>query len=203
MSQINSRDQNRFEKEIENIRSRYLRRDIIPSYKYSPLNPAIFMINQEKERAFIKWLKFFDLSVIEKLKLLEIGCGGGQNLMQFIKLGFTPDLLVGNELLSDRVESAKKKLPAELEIIEGNALEIDLPSNSFDIVFQSMVFSSILNKEFKFALAQKMLQLVKPCGGVLWYDFIYNNPKNPDVKGIPFREVQALFPNAQIKKWRI
>jgi|WetSurMetagenome_2_1015567.scaffolds.fasta_scaffold100442_2 ubiquinone/menaquinone biosynthesis C-methylase UbiE len=193
----------RFDNEIDKIKTRYLHRKNISSLKYNPLNSAIYMINQEKERVFIKWLRKFDISVIQNLRLLEIGCGSGDNLIQFIKLGFSPNLLVGNELLPERVESAKKKLPNELKIIEGDALKVDFPSNYFDIVFQSMVFSSILNKEFKNALAEKMWKLVKPGGGVLWYDFIYNNPKNPDVKGIPFKEVQMLFPYSDIQKWRV
>jgi SAM-dependent methyltransferase len=192
-----------FENEIDKIKTRYLHRKNISPLKYNPLNPAIYMINQEKERVFIKWLKKIDLSEIQNLRLLEIGCGGGQNLLQFIRLGFSPNLLVGNELLSERVESAKKKLPNDLKIIEGDALKVDLPSDYYDIVFQSMVFSSILNKEFKFALAQKMWNLVKPGGGILWYDFIYDNPKNPDVKGIPFSEVRELFPYSDIQKWRV
>lgn len=192
-----------FENEIDKIKTRYLNRKNISPLKYNPLNPAIYMINQEKERVFIKWLKKFDLSVIQNLRLLEIGCGSGENLIQFIKLGFSPSLLVGNELLPERVESAKKKLPGDLKIIEGDALKVDLPSNYFDIVFQSMVFSSILNTEFKYALAQKMWKLVKPGGGVLWYDFIYNNPQNQDVRGIPLKEVRMLFPYSDIKKWRV
>ncbi len=200
---MNQEKTNGFENEIANIKRRYLDRKNIPLLKYNPLNPAIYMINQEKERVFIKWLKKFDLSVIQNLRLLEIGCGGGQNLLQFIKLGFSPNLLVGNELLSERVESAKKKLPNDLKIIEGDALKVNLPLGYFDIVFQSMVFSSILNKEFKYALAQKMWKLVKPGGGILWYDFIYDNPKNPDVKGIPFKEVRELFPYSDIQKWRV
>lgn len=202
-SKIDPSSNDILKKEIENIKHRYLNRENIPSFKYSPLNPAIFMTNQEKERAIIKWLQCFDFSLIRELKLIEIGCGSGQNLMQFVKLGFTPKLLIGNELLSERVTSAREKLPIELKIIEGDALELDFPSNCFDIVFQSMVFSSILDKDFRYALAKKMWQLVKPGGGILWYDFIYNNPRNKDVKGIKLDEIKLLFPHGKIKKWKL
>ena len=36
-----------------------------------------------------------------------------------------------------------------------------------------------------------------PSGAVLWYDFIYNNPSNPDVRGVPLRRVLELFPEAR------
>lgn len=193
----------KFTEEIESIKSSYLLRKNIGFYKYHPLNPSIFMTVQEKERKLIKWLKSFDLIEINKLNLLEIGCGTGQNLLQFIKLGFSPNRIVGNELLPERVEQAKIILPGSVKIIEGDALKADFPTEYFDIVFQSMVFSSILNEEFKIALAKKMWRLTRPGGGILWYDFTYNNPKNPNVKGITFKELEKLFPDTKITKWHL
>jgi hypothetical protein len=38
--------------------------------------------------------------------------------------------------------------------------------------------------------------MTKPGGGVLWYDFCYNNPKNRDVRGVPMRRVRELFPES-------
>lgn len=38
-----------------------------------------------------------------------------------------------------------------------------------------------------------------PGGGVLWYDFTFNNPKNPDVRGVPVSRIKALFPTARIR----
>ena len=38
------------------------------------------------------------------------------------------------------------------------------------------------------------MELGEAGGGVLWYDFIYNNPSNPDVRGVPVKLVRELFP---------
>ncbi len=203
LTEIDSSTQGKLDKELADIKQRYLRRENISSYKYSPLNPTVYMINQEKERILIKWLKQFNLSTIKDLKLLEIGCGSGYNLLQFIKLGFSPHLLMGNELIPERAKAAKRILPSELILLEGNALNIEFPDNNFDIVFQSMVFSSILNDEFQNQLANKMWDLVKPGGGILWYDFIYNNPKNNDVKGVRLKRIKKLFPGTTIAIWKI
>ena len=35
-------------------------------------------------------------------------------------------------------------------------------------------------------------------GAMLWYDFIYNNPRNPDVEDISVGELKALFPDSYI-----
>ncbi len=189
--------------ELNEIKERYSRRKILSEDLYNPLMPYVYMIQQEKERVFIKWIKNQLKISVNNLKLLEIGCGSGGNLLEFIRLGFNPANLTGNELLIERVIDARSRLNPNLKIIEGNALDLDLSQNYFDIVFQSMVFSSILNDDFKRELAAKMWQLTKPGGGVLWYDFTFNNPKNKDVKGIKFQEVKLLFPNGTIKKWKL
>ncbi len=75
--------------------------------------------------------------------------------------------------------------------------------NTYDVVFQSTVFSLILDDGLKLKLSNKMWKLVKPEGGILWYDFIYNNPQNKDVKGAPVKMLKSFFPSNQIKVWKV
>lgn len=179
--------------EIEEIKSRYSRRNNITKDRYSFLQPATILSEQEKERALVKWIKANNIFPLEDKTILEIGCGNGNNILTFLKFGFDPGNIYANELLEERFLIAKKKIPQEIQLIKGNALDIELPNNKFDIVYQSMVFSSILDKNFKKDLAAKLYNLVKPGGGILWYDFIYNNPRNPDVKGVKLNEIKELF----------
>jgi hypothetical protein len=76
---------------------------------------------------------------------------------------------------------ARRRLPGAIRILVGDAAEINLDQGPFDVVYQSTVFTSILDDDFQQKLADRMWALVKPGGGVLWYDFIYSNPRNPDV----------------------
>jgi len=48
-----------------------------------------------------------------------------------------------------------------------------------------------------------MWALTKPGGGVLWYDFVYNNPRNPDVRSVPLHRIRALFPVGKIYPWKL
>jgi hypothetical protein len=48
-----------------------------------------------------------------------------------------------------------------------------------------------------------MWALAKPGGGVLWYDFIFNNPRNPDVRGVPLHRIRQLFPAGKIHHWKL
>ena len=88
----------------------------------------------------------------------------------------------------------KQWLPDE-NIFLGDAANLD-PTLKFDIVFQSTVFTSILENDFRERLAKRMWELTKPEGIVLWYDFEFNNPRNPDVRGVPWQEVRGYFPDA-------
>jgi SAM-dependent methyltransferase len=152
------------------------------------------MPDQERTRALIAWVNECSISPLERRTVLEIGCGTGVNLLQFLSFGFPPENLVGNELLEDRIAVARKRLPAALALHSGDAVGLRLPPESFDIVFQSTVFTSVLDPTFKRSLAEKMWSLARPGGGVLWYDFMFNNPRNPDVRGIPRAEIDNLFP---------
>lgn len=190
--------------EVQNVRERYdRRRTSLACGAYSMLNPAVYMGVQERERALIGCLKKVGMTNFQDETVLEVGCGSGSNLLEMIRLGFEPRNLVGNELLEERVTIARERLPASLHIIAGDATTLVLPENSFDIVYQSTVFTSILDCDFQQKLADKMWSLVKPGGGVLWYDFTYDNPRNLDVKGIPVKRIKELFPYGEIKIWRV
>ena len=90
-----------------------------------------------------------------------------------------------------------------MRIVPGDASQLDFPAQSFDVVYQSVVFTSILDRNFQAALARRMWQWVIPGGGVLWYDFVYDNPRNPDVAGVPVRRIRQLFPAGDLRYWRI
>lgn len=191
-------------KEVQEIRDRYKRRrDAHADDRYGMLRASSYMWAQEKERALIRWIDYAGLAPLAEKRLLEIGCGNGNNLIQLLRLGFRAENIEGNELLEDRVNIAKQKLPEALNVIAGDAMEVIREDSSFDVVLQSTVFSSILDDEFQEKLAQKMWCAAKPGGGILWYDFVYDNPRNSDVRGVSVKRIRELFPHGEIKVWRV
>ena len=193
---------NEFSEEIKSIIEIYNQRKS-KDYLYNYTNHEIYLASQERERILIKWLHCTKLGQLSNLKLLEFGCGTGFNFLTFIKLGFNPSNLFGNDLIEDRIMKAKSILPDSVNLYTGDISQLNFSDNYFDIIYQSTVFSSVLNKDFKTKLASDIWKLTKPGGGVLWYDFIYNNPKNKDVKGIKFDEIKSLFPYGIFKKWKL
>ncbi len=185
------------QKTLEEIQKSYQdRQKGIPVDRYSFLNPSVFIPWQEKERVFLSFLNkyYFKKKPIEELSFLEIGCGTGTNILQFIRYGFAPNKITANELLPERVDILRKKLSPQIDIVPGDASQVHFKKAPFDIILISTVFSSILDLDFKKELAEKTWKLLSPKGAILWYDFIYNNPRNPNVKGVSLREIKELYP---------
>jgi len=131
----------------------------------------------------------------KNLKIMEIGAGAGANIPFFNEMGIDYKNIFANELIDDRATKLKNIFP-DVPLFIGDASTLDF-KNNFDIVFQSTVFTSILDDDFKKRLAQKMWEMTKPNGIVLWYDFKYNNPSNKSVKGITKKEIKMLFSKTQ------
>lgn len=182
--------------------ARYARRHT--GNQYSMLRPEVYLSVQERQRAMLNLFgQKFGLPGFSELALTEVGCGTGGNLLDFLRFGFKPENLCGIELLPERAVIARNTLPAALAIHEGDANTANIAPASQDIVFQSVVFSSLLDDDFQQSLANRMWQWTKPGGGVLWYDFIYNNPANSDVRGVPIKRIRALFPDGEILVRRV
>lgn len=189
--------------ESDLIAKRYAKRKNISNNRYSMLNPSVWMGVQERQRALIKILNSKITKPLKDITVLEIGCGGGANLLELMRLGFSPEKLIGNELLPERINILRKNLPSLCKIEEGDASLLEYADESLDLIYQSTVFTSLLDDKFQEKLAKKMWEWVTPGGGIIWYDFIYNNPSNKDVRGVPLSRVKTLFPDAIITTQRV
>jgi SAM-dependent methyltransferase len=189
------------QRETDAVKERYARR--AATDRYSALRPDVWQTLQERQRALLALFAQLGWSDLSTKRLLEVGCGSGANLLELLRLGFAPEHLSGVELLPERFEQARHVLPASLALTRGDALQLDLPAASQDAVFVATVFSSLLDDAFQQRLADAMWRWVRPGGGVLWYDFTVDNPRNPDVRGVPLAGVRALFPAGRVQARRI
>jgi len=186
------------ESEIQRIKEIYEQRDIQSEEQYSALNPAQLHTIQERDRVIARFLRTANFAPNSMTKSIDIGGGSGKGASWLISLGVAPENIVVNDLMANRLEQAKKLLPAGVNYSEQDASHLPYPDGSFDIVMQSVVFSSVLESNVQQALANSMWRLLKPGGGIYWYDFTLNNPKNKDVQGVPLARVKELFPNGNI-----
>ena len=188
--------------ETDAVRDRYARRAPADD-RYRLTQPAALMAMQERQRAMLRLFARRGFADLETLRLLEVGSGGGGNLLELLQLGFRPEHLAGIELLPERHAAARARLPEAVQLTCGDASAQPLAAASVDIVLVSTVFSSLLDDAFQHRLAAAIWRWVKPGGGVLWYDFTVDNPNNADVRGVPLKRIGALFPKAQLEHCRV
>jgi ubiquinone/menaquinone biosynthesis C-methylase UbiE len=169
---------------------------------YSFFNPGNLFLVQGRERRVLHLLKKYGFVNLEEKKILEVGCGSGFWLREFIKWGANPANLTGIDLLPNRIVHAKQVCPGPVTLICGDAAQLDFPKASFDLVVLSTVFTSILDYEMKQQITREVMRVLKPGGLTFWYDFHVNNPKNPNVRGVGKKEICNLFHGCQIKLWR-
>jgi SAM-dependent methyltransferase len=187
--------------ELQAVAERYARRG--QPDRYSLLQPDVWQTVQERQRAMLRLFRRLGFSDLSGLTVLEVGCGTGGNLLELLRMGFRPEHLAGAELLPERHALARSLLPDAVMLWQGDAAALAIDPASRDIVCQHTVFSSLLDDAFQQQLAAAMWSWVKPGGGVLWYDFTVDNPRNRDVRGVPLRRLRELFPQARIQHRRL
>lgn len=189
------------ESEEARIRSVYAQRQ--GSFRYSWFNQGYLFRVQELERVILAALKIKDLTLLHDKRILEIGCGQGQWLREFVKWGASPGNITGIDVLPDRIAKARQLCPEGMHIQCGNAARLSFDDACFDLVMQFTVFSSILERAVKEMIAREMLRVLKEGGLILWYDLYRNNPQNRDVRGIGKQEIVHLFPGCRIDLYKV
>ncbi len=170
---------------------------------YPCFNPGHLFMMQDREQKLLKLFKTYGFISLADIKILDVGCGVGYWLADFIKWGARPENLTGLDLLPERLAQARQRCPAAVTLIAGSAAHLAFAANTFDLVVQSTMFTSVLDANTKKAIAAEMLRVLKVDGLILWYDFCFNNPRNPRVRGVTKREIYTLFPQCQITLHRI
>ena len=169
--------------------------------KYSLFNASHFHAIQSRQRHLLKLLSKSGLEEFKDKSILEVGCGGGSVLREFLSFGCDPLKLCGVELLPYRCAGAKKQLPWA-NVIQADGRLLPIPDDCFDLVMQFTMFTSILDADVKQTIATEMVRVLKPGGAIIWYDF-WLNPTNLQTRGIKLREIRRLFPECTIASKRI
>ncbi len=190
-------DLDRLRMEYANRKLRYANSDI-----YSLFNQAYLFTIQQRQRNTLALFRKYGLYSLDKKRVLELGCGSGSVLREYLTYGVQPKCLYGFDLLFDSVVRAHSHL-SHLPLVCADGQHTPYANSSFDIVLQYTAFSSILDSTVKTNLAHEMFRVLrKPNGTILWYDF-WLNPTNPQTKGIRAKEIHSLFPGCVFDLRRI
>lgn len=184
--------------ELERIRAEYARRSReVPDDFYAFSTPANLFLRQGQERGLLEVLREGGYVPLTDRRVLDLGCGHGTWLTTFRSLGAQEPNLAGIDLDPARIEQTKVDHP-RADLRAGSATALPWPDASFDLVWQSTVFTSILDEGVQRAIAAEMRRVLKPGGAIAWLDFVVNNPRNRQVKGVSVKQMKALFPGCDV-----
>jgi ubiquinone/menaquinone biosynthesis C-methylase UbiE len=189
--------------ELDRLRGIYeLRSHSNLAQRYSRTNPGHLYALQEREATVAALLRSAGLRTLTGLRILDVGCGAGATLRQYLEYEADPAGLWGLDLMPAFIQKAHSGSP-NLRLVCGSASELPFPDASFDFASQFMLFTSVLDAGVKVRIAREIDRVLVPGGRLLWYDFAFNNPSNPDVRGISLDEVRRLFPGFSMTSRRI
>lgn len=189
--------------DLSRLRAEYAdrARRLAHSDVYTLFNQANLFAVQSRQRAVLSVLHAHGLTDLSGLRILEMGCGAGGVLTEYLGFGAAPRNLFGVDLLPLRLAQARSRLPGS-NFYNANGAALPFPSGSFDLVLQSTALSSILDPELRRAICKDMLRVLRPGGMLLSYDF-WLNPVNKQTHGIRPAEIKRLFPNCKYEFHRI
>jgi len=188
------------EAEIARLRDVYEKRDeSMPHAEweaniYHPRHPLGHLFHEHNHDALVTALNELEID-LTGLSALDVGCGYGYWLRYLIDLGADPERLTGIDLSQRRIEAARAANPAVRWLHSGGEA-LPFPDDCFDLIVQSVVFSSILDEAKRAALAKEMARVVRSGGTVLWVD--QKRDVGKTLAGFSKAKVKAYFPGSRI-----
>ena len=164
---------------------------------YSIFNPGELYMRQTRERVTLKMLKKLNQQGIRQKDILEVGCGRGHQIGEYLRWGALSTNITAIDLLPAFVDESAARFPG-CRIMEGSAMNLPVLDESFDIVSQSTVMSSIPANADRQQMADEMIRVLKPGGIILWSDFRLNSPGNKNVRKVSAQDIRKLFAGLEI-----
>lgn len=109
------------------------------------------------------------------LSVVELGCGWGRNLHQFVEMGIPARNIAGIDLIEHFIAFGRSQNPA-FNLAAGDATRTPLGDSAFDIVLLHTVLSAITERDLHANLLREARRLVRPAGLVIVFDIADSYP---------------------------
>jgi ubiquinone/menaquinone biosynthesis C-methylase UbiE len=154
-------------------------------------NPEVAFQTFALERANIRALQRLRLDR-DQARVLDVGCGTGSSLLQFIKLGFLPQHLTGVDSSAERVAQAQERFPNVAFHCESAEI-MSFPDSTFDVTFESTLFMMLTDEEVARRIAGEMLRVTRSGGYLMITDWRYAEPRSRDHRAVTPKRIKSLF----------
>lgn len=189
--------------EAARLEGAYGRRTADQAGRYSWFSRAHVWLMQTRERDTLRALRSARPVGLQGARILDVGCGTGFWMREFVRWGADPRTVHGIDLLQSRAADARRWSARSHGVAVGNAAALPFPDGVFDIVHQAVMFTSILDEGVRQMAAREITRVTDPGGIVLWYDFHVDNPANPDVRRVTRHDLERLFPGGSVAFRRV
>ncbi|MBF0544812.1 MAG: class I SAM-dependent methyltransferase [Candidatus Riflebacteria bacterium] len=186
---------NSLSQDMDNIYKDYYEKK--GSSRNNPLNPEVFFQRFAGEMSFFQAMSSFPTNP-QIAKVLDVGCGTGESLLNFLSLGFPLENLHGIDILPERIQIAQKRLP-KCHIELGDASKTIYDSDFFDIVYESTIFLQMLDDSVAKSIATEMTRVCKSGGHLVLTDWRYSHPWDNSYKGVSRKRLKTLFSDPSLK----
>ena len=154
-------------------------------------NPEVTFQTFAFDRANIRALQRMDVER-ESAKVLDVGCGTGASLVQFIRLGFNPANLAGVDPSAERIAQAKSSYPT-VEFRQESGEATTFADSTFDIAFESTLFMMLTADDVARRVAGEMLRVTRPGGYIMLADWRYAKRGRADHRAMSRGRIESLF----------
>ena len=188
--------------EADRIKDAYARRAKAGADdRYSLDDPANRYLFERRARDVQALLRRQRKGPLAGKDIVDIGCGNGAVLREFVTWGAEPRRCSGIDLLPERVEAARARSP-QMAITAGDASALPWNDASFDVALQFTLLSSVLDATMRQSIARETLRVLRPAGLLIVYDFTWN-PLNRDVLGLNAKALRGLYAGYSVDGRRV
>jgi ubiquinone/menaquinone biosynthesis C-methylase UbiE len=188
--------------EEERIRDAYARRaESGADERYALNDPANRFLFRRRAADVQALLREHGAWPLDGRDIVDVGCGNGSVLREFVSWGAESARCSGIDLLDERAEAARAAEPA-MTIVQGDASKLPWDDASFDLAVQFTLLSSVLDDAMRRAIAFETRRVLRPGGLVVVYDFVWN-PLNRDVRGVGAKTLRALYAGCDVDARRV
>ena len=120
--------------------------------------------------------------------ILDLGVGSGTECLSLLESGFRPEALIALDLSENRVRSARVKY-RWLRAMVGDGTRLPFRDESFDVVYQSTMVSSVLDASRRAAILKEAGRVLRPGGAfitdnLIWGGRVLTDDSSPETVAI-------------------
>lgn len=144
----------------------------------------------------------FDASVISALRsihpdrvsirILDVGCGTGDSILNFLKVGFDASRIYGIDILEELISVGRARFP-NVNLTCEDASNMKFTDASFDLVFEGTMFVQISDESVARKIADEMLRVTKLHGFIVLADWRWPKPGDTNYKALSMKRIVKLF----------